>query len=339
MKPKLLLFLTGLICAVVSQAQPTYNAADFTPQPGVALTSINCDYQDPGVSGANVTWNFSTLSNQDSNVTYFVNPSSAPDLSMYPGANYVTTNDSSYFDYLQMTSNALLQLGGLGNDGSGEIYTDPLKQMVFPFTYNTSFNDSFAATILPDSLNSNITGQISATADAWGTLITPAGSFSNVIRVHILENGTISTEILGQPFSTPLSAEAYIFLKGGYPNPILQFSTTSGFGGSNQTSGEYLTGISTGLIEHPNLALRKIKIGPNPVRDNLNAFLSLSHPSRIEFAIIDLSGKTVANLGQQSFAAGDVEKQFQIPQLSSGQYLLQMQVDGVITCEPFEVIK
>ena len=56
------------------------------------------------------------------------------------------------------------------------IFSDPLTTMVLPCTYGTTWTDTYA--------DPNAQGERTYTADGYGTLVGPGGSFSDVLKVH-----------------------------------------------------------------------------------------------------------------------------------------------------------
>ena len=68
----------------------------------------------------------------------------------------------------------------------------------YPFTYNSTFIDTFAAEYTKDSIAYYRYGTISVTGDAYGTMITGlSDTFNNTIRVHSIKNYFDSSAGLG----------------------------------------------------------------------------------------------------------------------------------------------
>ncbi len=161
----------------------------------IDVTSI-----DPGSSGANQTWDFSTISGG----TYVagegvicVDPSTTPfaDSSVVSNANICTRNvdtpNSGFFHYLDCnnTSQNIVAMGLL-ESGSGTFmtYTDVGKISEFPFTYGDSYNDTWDALFFSFDFGyyyNRDSSIVTVEADAYGTITTPAGQFQNVLRIKI----------------------------------------------------------------------------------------------------------------------------------------------------------
>src|SRR5690606_7715069 len=65
--------------------------------------------------------------------------------------------------------------------------TDPAEKLRFPFTFNNTFSDTYTGsanlggTIIPR------VGTVTVTAEGYGTLVTPAGTYQNVLKIKTEE--------------------------------------------------------------------------------------------------------------------------------------------------------
>ena len=153
---------------------------------------------DPGAGGANLIWDFSTISGG----TYYegegaicVDPSTSAfgDSAAVVNANICIRNSENpnigpyqYYD-CNNTSQNLLAMGFLGSgNNSFSTYTDVLTAQQFPFTYGNSFNDTWELLMYHIDMgyyfmrDSSI---VTVEADGYGTITTPAGEFNNVLRI------------------------------------------------------------------------------------------------------------------------------------------------------------
>jgi hypothetical protein len=153
---------------------------------------------DPGSGGANLVWDFGTISGG----TYYegygvicVNPSTTPfaDSTAVANANICIRNeddpDVGPYQYYECnnTSQNLIALGFLGTgNNSFSTYTDILIALEFPFTYGNSFDDTWEILMYHIDMGHYFmrdSSIVTVEADAYGTITTPAGEFQNVLRL------------------------------------------------------------------------------------------------------------------------------------------------------------
>ena len=153
---------------------------------------------DPGTGGANLVWDFGTISGGtylEGDGVICVEPSTTPfaDSAAVANANICIRNidnpNDGLFQYYECnnTSQNLIALGALaGGSGSFSTYTNVQTALEFPFTYGDGFDDTWELLMYYIDLgyyfmrDSSI---VAVEADAYGTITTPAGEFQNVLRI------------------------------------------------------------------------------------------------------------------------------------------------------------
>ena len=307
---KLYSLLIMILTIVTSFAQPIINSTDLNPYIGLAVNyyTFTPFPFDGGPSGANVTWDFSGVSPNDSVFANYVNPAST-----IHGANFPTSTIASQivgtgFEYLNANSNFMARVG-IDANGIMMPYTDEEKIITYPATYNTTFTDSFVA-----SFTSSIVfyrrGTVTMTADAWGTLILPWGSVSNVLRVHLIENYKDSSQFTNNNFVS----DNYYWVTPGTHFFLCSIATV----GSNY-SGSYLNASSVGVnsIDFSKF----LHVSPNPASNFLNIEFA-ANEKVLRTTITDIAGKVV----YADAAGSSMEKQqINIAHLSSGYYLVNIE--------------
>lgn len=194
---KKLNFILFAVIGVMGYAQPsitragvdrinvpvTFRSGDFT------ATSINA-----GPAGANITWDFSAYSGVNVVTTTTNACPGQTNCFRFPGANRITKpSQAEVYDFSSMTDTEATMLGSYFGPAMGEgtsTYTDPLIVYKFPITYLQQFDDNYQFNVVSAATNTSESGQVSFTADAYGTVITPVGTFSNVIRVKRMRTAT-----------------------------------------------------------------------------------------------------------------------------------------------------
>lgn len=215
----LLFFVSHLLCAQIS-----ITSANM-PSVGDTLPAFR-DTQVPGFSigqkGPNRTWDFSNLQPDVTAPTYCVAPSSTPYNSSFSASSFALTNDFNTYLYYTNSASALRVDGFASNDPNLGVIAVPFSPKPdfyrFPTTYPGAFsgNSGFVSAKPYNQLPQNIKDQIDAaisqfpgasvnqvrvtytanytdTIDAWGTVITPLGSYDALRRKRI-ENGTTVIE-------------------------------------------------------------------------------------------------------------------------------------------------
>ncbi len=178
---KKITFIIATLITISLYAQPILNASDINP---LNISSNNFSASSStlgvGVPGANVNWDFSSLVLTSLGTSSNVSVATAPYASSFPTANFFVRssfdNRNSY-GYYNLTTNKL-EVTGLSDD-NGVIFNffNPDTIFIFPFSYNTSFTDTYQVDI-----NSFVESK-TVIYDAYGTVITPFGTYNNVIRL------------------------------------------------------------------------------------------------------------------------------------------------------------
>lgn len=250
-----------------AQAQPVINSTDYNP---TADSIFNYKYGtvqvDPGPAGANVTWDRSAINLTTSYpVVPHACPGSAECSSFASATEYMETNLSANVFY-KRTTTGLEEVGLTNGSGGTTTYTDPCKFIQFPITYNQTYTDTYSATVSQNGSSYPHDGSYSSIIDGYGTLKTPAGTFTDVLRQKTVDLSTMSqggvtatTTItqyswykagINQPLLTVIITD--VVLGGGLPSPPTTYVAT------------YLEGVPSGINEQTDLE-RAISIYPNPV--------------------------------------------------------------------------
>lgn len=299
---KKVFFLVALTAGYMrthSQTALTYSA--HSPQNNDVYTVSNSSYVNPGSTGTGQTWNFSSAPVTGSS-SFTVAPSSSIPLgSNFPNASTaITTGGAS--DCFEITSGSINYYGGTFTPGMlGAVYSDPEKRLQFPFSYLNSFSDSFYAT---ETISGNTTyryGYVTVTADGEGTLITPAGTYSNVLRLRRNISWTDSTSANIVTYS----GDYYSWYSVSSRYPLAEMWSVTGTAGSSFGS-RYLTGVTQGISGLQDES--GIVVFPNPCDEKL--FVSSGHTKDINTVrIYDINGK---NVFERDFKAQNAQATFEL---------------------------
>ncbi|MCE3227110.1 MAG: hypothetical protein K0S32_1661, partial [Bacteroidetes bacterium] len=149
------------------------------------LKFINCNTVsvNEGNAGANQTWNFSNLISSNDTITeWMVLPSTVPNASLYPSSNLVEKYSDGRYVFIDKTTTQNL-LVGYSETNLDIKYPDPVLSAQRPVTFGSIFTDTFTSNFVANSYNFSGGGTVTINADAYGTLILPNGTYSNVLRI------------------------------------------------------------------------------------------------------------------------------------------------------------
>lgn len=325
---KLLQNLFIISCATLSLdaiAQPTLTHASNSPVVGDKFDLKNTNYVSPGSAGASQTWNLSAMSTTAAVTNYTaVTVASTPSASSYPSANVSVMDGAGTYIYYNTSASAWLNYGPIAG-GIVFSYSNPETYLNYPFNYTNSFVDAWACTYT-NSLVFYRAGNSTITADGWGTVTTPAGTFNNVMRVRHLQ--VYKDSCLSAPLIINYVNDEYLWYRPGTHYPIAAvYSFTTG--SSVFTGGSYLTNVLTGINENASL-INSINIFPNPASQYLNIDCNLRSAQTSELFIYNGTGQIVKHFSELETVVGENKFELNVTDLASGIYYLQIHLDGVL---------
>lgn len=259
------IFLTTFLLSVFnSYAQPIATAANVpnTNESELYMTELPENFS-PGASGANQIWDFSSLDIAPVGANTIVPVASTPYANAFANSNHCVHYSGPFGDSYHFYNLAQAKFEKTGTVFVGvfmEQFQNPRTYVTFPFTYGGSFVDTFQVDNDPEI------GTVTATYDAYGTLILPYGTYNNVIRQKLVVNGQTD----------------YIWYNS---DPFIALVETSL---ADQSAG--LTKLS--LLATPEfLSDDTIVVFPNPVDGDFT--VQLTHTTKADVSIYDASGRCV----------------------------------------------
>ncbi|MFI5220472.1 MAG: T9SS type A sorting domain-containing protein [Bacteroidia bacterium] len=332
------ILLSLLSVAVISlNAQPTLTSANEA----TIGTSFTYNYVDPtgvqpGNSGASQTWNFASVTpNGTTSVHNYISVASTPYAANFPGTNLVQQVIDTATVYLyHTTSVSSTELNGIAFDAGGTpsimnyLNSELLRQ--YPITYNSTLSDTYAGTLTitlgPVTITIYRSGTYYYLADGYGTLITPAGTFTNTLRGKIRQVFTDSMVYVGVPLPAQLSqnfSTSYFWSCTNAPNKLYQFyigydTLVNAQGTTPQKSVSY-EGSATAIGENaPYESFATVY--PNPTSDYAFINLDNSINGTAELFLYDSKGSVVKNISTKMTAASRYEWMFPVSDLANGLY-------------------
>ncbi|MBK6732056.1 MAG: T9SS type A sorting domain-containing protein [Bacteroidetes bacterium] len=319
---KIMFSCLSMILTLSVFAQPTFdNSLMGTIGGSYTLTDWDATDFNPGEAGAGVIWDFSAITITGP-VTVFnnVNPAATPYAASFGLATLAVTPDNTNFGYFQVTAAQYNSLG-VGTPGASISYSNAETIFSFPLTYNTTNDDTFAASFVSTGVGFNRSGNVHMEADGYGTLILPSGTFTNVLRVKVEEDYSDESIGLPVPLSIEYETELYYWFMEGLTGPLFYYANmvTSSITGTTTTELGSLNPEAVVSIQNVSLPENLIHVFPNPATENLY----IQNMNNIEFeniALYNMMGQSVLNqtMNNETITAINIEE------LPAGIYTLQL---------------
>lgn len=315
-----------LVAGIMSYAQPSITRAGVDR----VNTTINLKSEDvsgtsitAGSAGPNITWDFSAYTGTNP-VSYTAR--ACPGQSncfRFPGANRISSIASAdTHDFSFMTDTEATMLGSYSGPALGDVtvtYADPLIEYKFPITYLQQFDDTYEFNSVSAAIgNTNETGQVSVSVDAYGTIITPKGTYANVLRIKRMRTATQTIASSPVPLTATYTNESYQWVS---PTEGMVFSfaiNTFVFNGNTNVS-KLVSYLDTAVLSTVDLDSKKetISIYPNPSADIITI---ASKEGLKKVTVSSLEGKTVIT--------ADGSRNIDLSSLPKGVYILQGELNN-----------
>lgn len=296
MRKRLTIATLALFATLVAVAQPVINSSIF-PSVGTIFYSYNTSLPSgPGQSGANRTWNFSTLtvyqSAVDSSTVFAVSATQVRDSFL---AGQIAIGDYTDTTY-QIFNNSAQRCETLGSSDESEVtrFDSPLTYFSYPFSYTNSLTDNTSITVnlfgLPVVTDINVT----TTYDGHGSIVLPDGrTLNNVARIKTVQASSLD---FGGVTSTT-ETEVYSWFLPNQFQPVfsLTYNTVDAFGMVMSDTSAVLTRTTPiSAINEPGV-VEAVKLFPNPVQ-NTSAQLEVELKENLTNAklmVVDMLGRVI----------------------------------------------
>lgn len=324
MKARYTSLFIAMGCFGIAQAQ-TLNNSNSVPLVGNSYTQFSGAYLSPGNAGANQTWDLSSLVQESSTTSEYVTPASTGFGSAFPNTNIASSvPDAELYGFYNAASDGLYFAGTRIGGGFFDLtYTNTDRQLALPCSFNTSWTDQWSAAVNFFGATGTRSGTTTGLADGFGTLITPFGTFTNVLRVKLNQNFNDNLGALG---TINYTQEIYLYYKPGVRIPLASLSTTvttaAGQPSETETSSTWLDASTVGIGENATHAIG-MELFPNPANDRVN--ITFGAPSGdLQVQLIDGNGRVVLHeqLLQQPMGINQVD--LPLGSITAGVYLLRI---------------
>lgn len=320
---KLQTLLLLMLSAQISMAQPVLSAATNNPVIGDVFREYGCDTNGVscGPSGAGVTWNFSSLTVTGTDTFAYIACAPTPYCDSFPGSNIAIDYLGTY-NYCLTSSSGLYELG-FEVPTAKEVYTMPYHKMAFPLSYNSVRMDSFIRVSYNIPFDSTTyfyeVAVDSSICDAYGTLILPSGTYTNVLRVHQIFYFYDSfyhsaTAVFNGRF------ENYYWYASGIHNPLMTLSDTTGAGPYLVIYTVPLTTAASDITTQN----QSLTVYPNPANDVINIHFSTNDAANTSVILTTITGSVAGTISPGNIHTGTNDLHYPVSNLSPGMYILQL---------------
>jgi len=311
------------------------------PYAGDSIIKQQMEYVNPGTSGKQVTWYFSSIRpvNESYNLLYKAEPDDS--------VRIAGIEHNTIYHY-SIRHDSLLHTG-YENVTTYMKYTEPELQMKYPFRYGDTIRSHFKGTgEYCHRIPLKVEGNTIVTADAVGTLHTPLGEdLKNVLRVKRVRDYT-ETGV----DSVRMQMEIYSWYVWGNRYPVFETVKTTTQKTDNEevehrvASFFFPTADQEAILsdttrweqEDPNLSqemtvddiLTNCTLSPNPVTTTLYIDYDLSQDATISFSLHNAVGVAEVSTTSVHRKSGHYTEHLQVSGLTHGVYPLYVTVNGMI---------
>lgn len=308
---KKIYFFAALLISGNTLFAQNFTRTDIGYTVGDNYTMYVSDYVNPGSTGTGVTWDLSGMTN-NSQVTAAVTANSG---GTFPTANVKITQSNGVVIYYNISASKM-ELVGLNAGTTVFTYSNPQTYMQFPVTSSYNYTDAFAANFSVSGYAFNRTGTIQSEYSGTGTLITPEGTFTNVVRIKSTQTntdtysgGTVNSSIV-----------AYNWYKAGVNYELANVSDITG---AQTSQSAYYTSVPANLGLDDN-ELINLLMFPNPTTGSIH-INSDEVISKVE--VYQLSGELAI---EQS--SNNTSLEMDLSALNTGMYLVKVYgKDGAVS--------
>jgi hypothetical protein len=354
MRQKIYLILVLWLITISAFAQPTITANDYRKLIGVSEIIGNyASFEAAGLSalvaaqGPNQIWDITGKAYfkiDSSEFIYFNYPGGAPRANdpAFTGCNLVARFKNLWIEtsitnwqFLSLNDTGFLAYGTVidsaGYNQVASKNTPPILSYKFPMTYNTSWK---ATTTINNAGGFVTKATYTNLVDGYGTLKTPAGTFSCLRLRQKIDAET------GGPFPAATTSFTYYFLGKDTPYGIAAIT-------ADANNLPYMVNyvdvkLVTAIDRFEEVTPRNFELAqnyPNPFNAVTTIEFYLPQSSHVMLKVFNLTGEEVATLTAENLSAGRHVTQWNAGGLASGVYFYQLQAGNFVEMKKLILIK
>lgn len=323
---KIYLLFSCVLCSAVLIGQPTLQYPQNAPQIGdlADIYFVSTTGLSTGDTGPNAVWDYSLLTTLFGGQITVIDPAQAPAGNEFPTASAAMNMGDTIFTYILANADGIHYLGSQFTTGTFPsllIYSDSRTFLKFPFTYDDTYFDTYKGITTTSVAEIRVSAASEMFADAYGTLTTPAGTFSNVLRT-ITVDAEIDSVFVGGVFMKAFEVlrSQYSWFAENSKSPLLSIEILDNtYYGSVDTVAYYSSG-GTGISNLSDKPLSQLSVFPNPADDHVMVEFNLSANMEANISIVSQVGQVVISHTASQQTNGMLSERIDISTLPSGIY-------------------
>lgn len=287
---------------------------DASPTPGEVYVYHSGDYIFPGFTWEGGDMDFTSFTATGSNTRQFVAPSATTYGSSFSTSTVAEVAGPGAWGYYRASTTGFEQMGlaTATYDLHCASGTDVVR---YPMAYGDMFTDPYSCTGHTGGVPFTRTGEVDLQADGYGTLITPYGTYTNVLRIAIYD----TYHDVGSNIDYEGSVSSYLWYKPGIHVPLM---------GIYDVEAEFVFEQYTWMLDPSSIgveeALRNgigLDLFPNPATSSVT--IEFGGSGHLVCDLIDDAGRVVRTLDTGDHAPGIYRNEMDLSGLSAGLYTLR----------------
>lgn len=326
----------SILMSFNSNSQPTLTVSSApVPWDFFVFHPADSASAQPGSGGANQTWDFSQVKAKwnPQTINYLPTQSTGYDTA-FPTATAAIEDVFVPGEYI-FIKKGTNDLVGLGSASSFKIlkYSNPITMLTYPFTYNSVINDTYSGTAKVSTLEFKKNGTYQVTGDGYGTLILPAGTHTNVLRVKTVNDYT--EEWVGSTKYTYNVVEYNWYLPSKKQPLVMIRSIDSKIDTASQPKlklilvSAFAAGISSQEVIDDELT-----IYPNPSNSTTEISIQIKDKTDLKLELFNPMGQLIYVSLNKNITSGKYKKTLDLSGIPSGYYIVRIVQNGQVAVKP-----
>lgn len=274
----------------------------------------------PGPAGASQTWDFAGLDqNSAQSLTFEILPlNSAVGSNLFPDADFCWhLTEFQIYNYYQANADSMSLMGVVSASNQDinflTTFSKPEDVIRFPINYQDSYSYTSQFTSgIPGSITFEGEREGTVEVDGYGTLITPFGTYENVLRIVIIEKDNLSN----------VTDTQYAWIEADNFTPLMVYNTSTD--GEEPPSLYYSRPLIVNDTKNSSLpSTLDLQVLGNPSQDWLR--LSIRSEDKLDnyqIQVIALDGRIVHEENKKSSLLREEQIEIPVHHLGSGSYFI-----------------
>ncbi len=245
---------------------------------------------EEGKSGANITWDFTSLTQTGSLTSHMIDPATTLKGSSVTEANLALVEDANTF-YFKVSKDGIEQYGSAAGT-TVSTFTEPFVKIKYPFSYGDVVSGNFNTKLETGTTPCNCGGAFKVEADAWGTLILPNGVYHNTLRIKqtrtFSSSDTSNKEITYRWYGSSVRYPLMVIIK--FENQGKSTLARVAYYAHSQNE-NIVSGMNSMVITG-----QGIDVYPNPITNVITVAYQVNSTSSVSIDLFDASGGVVKSL-------------------------------------------